>query len=170
MSEFGDDLLQVVGVASDVSQIDVGAEPGLDVYVSNYQYPDHNAFVLLRSDTDLQSLMTAANDVALSIDPDQSTWQPIEMNERIDNAIWQERLTSRLVLVFALLAALLTAVGIYGVLSGHVRQRRREIAVRLAIGAQPMDLLGCGIWRCAPHDPGWPARWAGNGSGDGVYA
>ncbi len=141
LSGFNQETLQVIGVANDVIHTDVGVQPGMDVYVSRYQFPDLNAFVLLRSTTDLQSLMAAANDVALGIDPDQSTWQPVAMDERIANAIWQERLTSRLVLVFALLAALLTAVGIYGVLSGHVRQRRREIAVRLAIGAQPMDLL-----------------------------
>ena len=141
VSSFDDAPLQVVGVVNDVSQTDVGAIAEMDVYVSQFQFPDHNAFVLLRAKSDPLALMAAANDIALSIDPDQSTWQPIEMTERIAIAIWQERLTSRLVVVFALLAALLTAVGIYGVLSGHVRQRRRDIAVRLAIGAQPMDLL-----------------------------
>ncbi|MEM9533032.1 MAG: ABC transporter permease [Pseudomonadota bacterium] len=141
LAGFAEHVLQVVGVANNVIHTDVGVQPGLDLYVSRYQFPDHDAFVLVRSNTDPDLLLAAANDVALDIDPNQSTWQPIAMDQRIANAIWQERLTSRLVMVFALLAALLTAVGIYGVLSGHVRQRRREIAVRLAIGAQPLALL-----------------------------
>ena len=132
---------EVVGIVGDVQHERIGGAPGLDVYVELFQNPDHNAFVVLRTEGEPENLSRLANEVALSVDPDQSTWEHVAMERRIADNLWRQRLTGALVSLFTLLAATLAAVGLYGVLSTVVRRRQREIGIRVALGARVAGIL-----------------------------
>ncbi len=133
--------LEVRGVVADVHRDRPDGEPGLDVYVSLFERPDHNAFVLARTSVPPMSLLDEAEEVALAIDPDQSIWDPDTMAARVSESFWRQRMAGTLVGMFAVLAILLAAVGIYGAASHSVSLRRREIGIRMALGASNRRVL-----------------------------
>lgn len=132
---------QVVGVIADVKDygLDVPTRPS--VYAPFAQNGRSSFAVVLRTAVDPASLTSAAREVLKSLDSDLAMARVTTMSERLSNSMWLRRTYSWLVAVFAGLAVVLVVSGLYGVISYTVSQRRREIAIRMALGAGQSRIL-----------------------------
>ncbi|HEU5402655.1 MAG TPA: ABC transporter permease [Terriglobales bacterium] len=127
--------LTVVGVVGNVKQISLRDRDEAEIYFPYLQRPGIFGTLVLRTAVDPMSLAGAVRQAVWSLDKDQPVWKIRTLEYLVQRDVEDDRLLMVLMTGFGLLAVLLTALGTYGVLSNTVGQRRQEIGIRIALGA-----------------------------------
>jgi putative ABC transport system permease protein len=133
--------LQIAGVVRDVKADGLDAQTVPELYLPFSQNTGPAMTLVARTAGDPTGSVAAVRREVLSIDKDQPVYNIRMMNQLLGASIAQRRFNMLLLGAFAVLALLLAVLGLFGVLAYSVAQRTHEIGLRLALGAQPSDVL-----------------------------
>ena len=135
------DWWQIVGVTGDVKAFGQDQPTHADIYRSFAQLPFPLIAFTLRTETDPAAMLKTAEQAMWSFDPNQPVLKAIPMGLLANQTLAVRRAISALFSAFALLALVLACIGVYGIMAFSAAQRRREIGLRMALGAQRRDAL-----------------------------
>jgi putative ABC transport system permease protein len=140
----GNQMLTIVGVLGDTQDNAPGTAFGNTIYMPFWQDPKSNkpsVHLMVRTRSEPLGLTQAITREILAIDPDQPVDKFITMDQWVYNSLSRKRFSTWILTMFASLAMILSAVGIYSVLSYNVSRRQQEMGVRLAFGARARDII-----------------------------
>ncbi|HTF65796.1 MAG TPA: ABC transporter permease, partial [Edaphobacter sp.] len=133
---------EVIGIAADVHEHGLAGNTIPELYLPTHSYPLQSVGLLVRTESDAMGFANSIRKQVQTIDPDQPVAAIQTMDELLESSVGQQRLTLFLLGGFAFMALVLAGIGLYGLIAYSVVQRRQELGIRRALGAQAVDVLG----------------------------
>jgi len=139
--------VQIVGLAANIKELGLDEVVFRDIYLPFAQNPSRSMYLAAKTGVDPETLIPALRGQLRAADSEASIYDAAGMETRLRNGLQGNRFRLFLVTVFAALAVLLAAAGVYGAIAFSVAQRTREFGLRMALGAPPNGILRLGVLR-----------------------
>ena len=133
---------KIIAIVSDSYQYGLDSEKTMQIYIPLRHLSDTQMTLVARTTADPASYASSIRSAILAVDSNQPVYRVATMEQWLANSFAGRRFSMVLLQLLALLALVLAVIGIYGVISYSVTQRTQEFGIRLALGAQPNNLIG----------------------------